>query len=813
MVIHAAGTRNKDEDCNAAVSLDDEIRFDPKYLSGLGNLDADPNDPKETRNPMNFDVRVTPNGSMDKQRFLDWCQHFVTNLPSTQGKGKDPVSLLLDGQALRSNLTAMRYLKANNVFAFFLPSHTSIWSQPNDNGVNKRFHACVEEIARRMRRGEREAKIEYHNKIIRAAWELYLKRENDDYNRTGSNAAITSWERTGMEPFNPRCEGWTQGIETFGAKDKMINKNKNNKLHYEIKVRSDANESELTESERQQLRADGMDVSTTNCLEIASLRANQLLSKWREFGKTGQEPGEMAETDVEKTVMKLFEFVSNREINSEEAHAERQERLKKNEVEKRRTRACDILTRTAPESSIKVTKLTYPDDDAEGVVKETLGSATRTLGGTGEEKWVLFLFGESMQTVTRDQLMDLKKYRLHIPAEHLNEKERKEKQRRNTRMSVRERLHYENEVKDTLKEEWERDMLAEHAKMKLGLYDKFDSFLELARAIKKPYTRKYTYESSQTNKLETVEVTYDNNEFRSIPESVVNAAKKIIIGLDEKGAGSGKRRQHDGDGEPISKRRKQLNGMFVATRGGNMIECCHQLGNDERVRACNADASQRKELTKKADRLKSSFTLFMAYKDSCETYNLAQEKSQSTCRRNYWDVADITNSTIRKLFVSTFGPEKSGMLTKKKDVQLAFLNDRERMGIAFTKLQVDAYLDQLERDLEAAEQTLNRLYPDQPMDEPEAVPGHVPAAAEELIVTTADESTAEDGSGSMELLTVIAEDGRPIELKKERSSEKPDVEHEADDAEGSADERAEVEADGEWVSSSFLDTENEMALC
>eukprot|EP00978_Attheya_sp_CCMP212_P041958 scaffold247981_cov23-Attheya_sp.AAC.1 len=319
-----------------------------------------------------------------------------------------------------------------------------------------------------MRRCEREANIEYHNKIIRAAWELYLKRENDDYKRTGSNATITSWERTGMEPFNPRCEGWTQGIETFGAKDKMMNKIENNTLHYEVKVRSDAKESELSEKEREQLRADGMDVSTTNCLEIASLRANQLLSKWREFGKTGQEPGEMAETDVEKTVMKLFEFVSNRQINK-------------------------------PETAIKITKLTYPDDD-EGVVKETPGSVTRTLGETGEEKWVLFLRGEGMQTVTRAQLMDLKMYCLHIPAEHLNEKERKEKQRRNTRMSVRERLHYENEVKDTLKEEWEHDMMAEHAKMKLGFYDKFEFFLELAREIKKPYTRKYTYESSQTNK-------------------------------------------------------------------------------------------------------------------------------------------------------------------------------------------------------------------------------------------------------------------------------------------------------------------------
>eukprot|EP00978_Attheya_sp_CCMP212_P029589 scaffold105595_cov33-Attheya_sp.AAC.1 len=73
--------------------------------------------------------------------------------------------------------------------------------------------------------------------------------------------------------------------------------------------------------------------------------------------------------------------------------------------------------------------------------------------------------------------------------------------------------------------------MAEHAKMKLGFYDKFESFLALAREIKKPYTRKYTYESSQTNKVETVEVTYDNNEFRSIPESVVNAAKKIIKGF------------------------------------------------------------------------------------------------------------------------------------------------------------------------------------------------------------------------------------------------------------------------------------------
>ena len=111
--------------------------------------------------------------SMDKKTFLDWSHHFVVNLPDTQGKGKEPVFLTLDGHVSRSNLTAMRYLRENNVFVFFLPSHTSIWSQPNDCGVNLCFHACVEQVARGMKIGVSDAKVEYHNKIIRSrTWEL-----------------------------------------------------------------------------------------------------------------------------------------------------------------------------------------------------------------------------------------------------------------------------------------------------------------------------------------------------------------------------------------------------------------------------------------------------------------------------------------------------------------------------------------------------------------------------------------------------------------------------------------------------------------
>jgi hypothetical protein len=79
------------------------------------------------------------------------------------------------------------------------------------------------------------------------------------------------------------------------------------------------------------------------------------------------------------------------------------------------------LTWAEPETAIKITKLTYGDDD-EVIVQETPGSVTQTLGVSGQEEWVLFLRGEPYWTVTREQLMDLKFFCLYLPAKHLNER-------------------------------------------------------------------------------------------------------------------------------------------------------------------------------------------------------------------------------------------------------------------------------------------------------------------------------------------------------------------------------------------------------
>lgn len=64
-----------------------------------------------------------------------------------QGKGGEPVFLFVDGHASRWSLAALNHLLSHNVFCICLPSHTSIWAQPNDAGPNASFKWVVGTVA------------------------------------------------------------------------------------------------------------------------------------------------------------------------------------------------------------------------------------------------------------------------------------------------------------------------------------------------------------------------------------------------------------------------------------------------------------------------------------------------------------------------------------------------------------------------------------------------------------------------------------------------------------------------------------------
>ena len=176
-------------------------------------------DAYEKNNDLGFLALATPNGSMKQCTMLPYAKHFVENLPAE----RDPLEgifLLLDGHSSRWDLPALRYLYEHNVFPFFFPSHTSIWSQANDNGTNKRLHSCIEAEASKLRSGSCLTNSKFKpsdwNKIFRLAWRSFLEKERVDYRVVKSNATTNSYVKTGIAPFNPRCQSWTEAVTNLG---------------------------------------------------------------------------------------------------------------------------------------------------------------------------------------------------------------------------------------------------------------------------------------------------------------------------------------------------------------------------------------------------------------------------------------------------------------------------------------------------------------------------------------------------------------------------------------------------------------------
>ena len=114
---------------------DDELpKILPSDSDGLRDCDAD--DGQKAC----IGLGVTRSGSMVRRLFPALCRHFVATVLNDddavaageprQGKGGEPVLLIVDGHASRWSLSAILYLLEHNVFAFCLPSHTSMCAVP-----------------------------------------------------------------------------------------------------------------------------------------------------------------------------------------------------------------------------------------------------------------------------------------------------------------------------------------------------------------------------------------------------------------------------------------------------------------------------------------------------------------------------------------------------------------------------------------------------------------------------------------------------------------------------------------------------------
>ena len=208
----------------------EKIYLNPKYSAGLGEAFSAIEEKNENkRNPYGFSVRTTQNGSMTQGTMKAFVQHFVRHLPPSQGKGKEPLFLFLEGHVSRWETNSLLYLIQNNVFPFFLASHTSVWAQPNDNGPNLRLHKCVEEAVSKLglRYSGKKTKQSYFNIIIRHGWREFLVQERQDIITCGSNSATGAYRHCGLGPFNPYCTGWNHVLSTLGILNKKLKEAEN----------------------------------------------------------------------------------------------------------------------------------------------------------------------------------------------------------------------------------------------------------------------------------------------------------------------------------------------------------------------------------------------------------------------------------------------------------------------------------------------------------------------------------------------------------------------------------------------------------
>ncbi|CAB9529901.1 unknown protein [Seminavis robusta] len=179
-------------------------------------------------NKFGFQIRTTPTGSMLKRTFYDFILHFVQQLPHDQGANGLGVVLFLDWHCSREcPQSLLTTFFEHNVLLFVLPSKTSIWAQPCDNGKNELTakHIAITAHNMGLMIGTPLDYIDA-NKIFRGGLEMNCLEQNDELRRTGTNAVVSSFKKTGLYPIDYDNEGWQSAFQNFSKLNQLVRQQK-----------------------------------------------------------------------------------------------------------------------------------------------------------------------------------------------------------------------------------------------------------------------------------------------------------------------------------------------------------------------------------------------------------------------------------------------------------------------------------------------------------------------------------------------------------------------------------------------------------
>lgn len=198
-------------------SADDEIEVSESLLDGW----LDPHIPGVPHSSNKYGmIQVgTASGSQLRRTFYMMCLHFKDNLPHDQGPNGRGVILTLDWHASREcPQSLIEMLLKYNILIAVLPSKTSIWSQPCDNGKNlKVLKAISRASAKAGMLNSKSLSLADANIYFREGLEKSCDEENNDLRKLGTNVNVRSFEKTGLYPQDYFNKGWADSTKFFGT--------------------------------------------------------------------------------------------------------------------------------------------------------------------------------------------------------------------------------------------------------------------------------------------------------------------------------------------------------------------------------------------------------------------------------------------------------------------------------------------------------------------------------------------------------------------------------------------------------------------
>lgn len=104
-----------------------------------------------------------------------------------------------------------------------LPAKTSIWGQPCDNGKNELVAKDIAITAHNLGIFAGNS-LDYRdaNKIFRGGLEKNCLEQNDELRRTGTNAVVSSFKKTGLYLVDYENEGWLLAYQNFNKLNELI---------------------------------------------------------------------------------------------------------------------------------------------------------------------------------------------------------------------------------------------------------------------------------------------------------------------------------------------------------------------------------------------------------------------------------------------------------------------------------------------------------------------------------------------------------------------------------------------------------------